>query len=583
MTFSVMSCHTLLSLLGIIMLNLKNIKTREDLATFLGVELQFLTYILYNVRTDNLYTKFEIPKKNGDVRVLNAPHNNLKDIQKRLMNSLYRHQSDIRKYKNIKVNISHGFEQKKSIMTNAQIHKNKRFVLNIDLKDFFTSFHFGRVAGFFEKNANFNIPKDIATILAQLCCYEGSLPQGAPTSPLISNMICNIFDMRILKLAKKYKLDYTRYADDLTFSTNNRNFLNLYDDFLLHISKEVKKAGFCINEKKTRLFYKDSRQEVTGLVVNKKISVNRSYYKYTRAMADSLYKNNSFNINGESGTVNQLEGRFAFINQIDRFNNKEISGGKHTNSKENNDKKLNYREKEYQKFIFYKYFFANQKPLIITEGKTDILYLKSALKRLYTNFPNLISKNNNGKFEFKISFLKRTKRLEYFLNFSRDGADSIKNIYDFFTGRGVINYSEYFKKVTEGMAENPIILIFDNEISNSKKPIRKFINYINKKDDIDKFKEELYLHVIDNLFITTHQLVNDKEECEIEDLFNRKLLNHKIDGKTFCRDLEKFDEQSHYSKERFSKYISKNYKKINFNNFKPILEKIDKIIASYQK
>ncbi|WP_298980004.1 retron Ec67 family RNA-directed DNA polymerase/endonuclease, partial [uncultured Campylobacter sp.] len=466
------------------MLSLKDVKTRKDFAVFLGIELKLLTYILYHIKVENLYTTFEIPKKNGGTRIINAPDKKiLKKIQNRLMNKLYNYQNKIKKDENIKINISHGFEKGKSIITNARIHRNKRFVLNIDLKDFFASFHFGRVVGFFEKNINFRIPKDIAIIIAQLCCYKGSLPQGAPTSPIISNIICNIFDMRILKLAKKYKLDYTRYADDLTFSTNNKDFLNIYNEFLLCISKEVEKAGFCINQKKTRLFYKDSRQEVTGLVVNKKLNVSHAYYKTTRAMAHSFYKNKSFNIDGKDATMNQLEGRFAFINQIDRYNNIiNINDNKHNDGKKSNDKKLNCREKEYQKFIFYKYFFANQKPLIITEGKTDILYLKSAIKSLYAYFPDLIKKNSNDEFEFKVSFLRKTKRLEYFLNFVKDGADSIQNIYRFFVGREVVNYSEYFKKITKDIAANPVILIFDNEIPNNKKPVRKFINFTNKKE-----------------------------------------------------------------------------------------------------
>ena len=501
------------------------------------------------------------------------------------MSKLYNYQNKIKKDENIKINISHGFEKGKSIITNARIHRNKRFVLNIDLKDFFASFHFGRVIGFFEKNINFRIPKDIAIIIAQLCCYKGSLPQGAPTSPIISNIICNIFDMRVLKLAKKYKLDYTRYADDLTFSTNNKDFLNMYNEFLLCISKEVEKAGFCINQKKTRLFYKDSRQEVTGLVVNKKISINHGYCKYTRAMANSLYKNKAFNIDGEDATMNQLEGRFAFINQIDWQNNIiNINDNKHNDCKKNNDKKLNCREKEYQKFIFYKYFFANQKPLIITEGKTDILYLKSSIKSLYVDFPDLIKKNSNDKFEFKVSFLRRTKRLEYFLNFVKDGADSIQNIYRFFVGREVVNYSEYFKKITKDIAANPVILIFDNEIPNNKKPVRKFINFTNKKEFENILEKKLYANIVDNLFMITNQLVRDKKECEIEDLFNDKTLNHKIDGKVFCRDSAIFDKQKHYSKEIFSKYISKNYKDkdIDFINFKPMLKNIVEIITNYK-
>ena len=145
------------------------------------------------------------------------------------------------------------------------------------MKDFFDSIHIGRVCGFFEKNKYFNLPHGAAVTIAQLACYQGKLPQGAPTSPIITNLICQVLDMHLLSLAKRYKLDYTRYADDMTFSTNDRSILERWDSFYEELDKKVKKAGFSINEKKTRITYRDSKQIVTGLVVNKKISVDHSY------------------------------------------------------------------------------------------------------------------------------------------------------------------------------------------------------------------------------------------------------------------------------------------------------------------
>ena len=147
------------------------------------------------------------------------------------------------------------------------------------------------------------------------------MPQGAPTSPIITNFLCQILDHRLLKISKKYRLDYTRYADDLTFSTNNGNFLELKDEFLNEIQREISHAGFKINEKKTRLLYKDSRQMVTGLVVNKKLNVTQEYFRTTKAMAHSLYTKGEFIIDGQPGTIEQLEGRFSFINQLDWYNN----------------------------------------------------------------------------------------------------------------------------------------------------------------------------------------------------------------------------------------------------------------------
>ncbi|XUD04974.1 hypothetical protein IGJ34_002977 [Enterococcus sp. AZ177] len=261
-----------------------------------------------------------------------------------------------------------------------------------------------------------------------------------------------------MKLAKKYKLDYSRYADDLTFSTNNTLFLSQEKIFLKKLTKEIERAGFKLNAKKTRLQFNSSRQEVTGLVVNKKISVPREYYKNTRAMAHNLYKNGEFIINGVSGNINQLEGRFAFINQLDKFNNKlEYNTSLNLNNieyqkyllsikrKEKNHhvmlQMLNAREKEYQKFLYYKYFYGNKIPTIVTEGKTDVRYIKAALKNLYKDYPNLIEKKNN-EFVFKVFFFKKSKRIKnkdisrykYFFNLPIDGADSMKKYVQFFFG-----------------------------------------------------------------------------------------------------------------------------------------------------
>jgi RNA-directed DNA polymerase len=549
------------------------IKTRNELADFLNVPRKQLSYVLYVKGINNLYTSFEIHKKNGGVRNINAPLEELKDIQRKLAEALYK-QMKKRKKKN---NISHAFEKNKSIITNAKIHRNKRLVLNIDLENFFESIHFGRVRGFFIKNNNFLLPIEVATVIAQISCYEGKLPQGAPSSPIISNLICEILDHRLLKLAKKYKLDYTRFADDLTFSTNDKNFLGLQSEFYEEISKELIRAGFKINEKKKRLQLRDSRQVVTGLVVNKKINVNRIYYKETRAMAHKLYKQGSFEINGEPATLNQLEGRFAFINQLTWYNNKK-DGGKHFNN-------LSSRESQYQKFLFYKYFFANPKPLIVTEGKTDIAYLKSALKNLYKEYPDLVTKNSDGTFEFKVSFLKKTKRLGYFLGIYRDGGNALNNIYNFFDSKkSAPNYLSYFKKISNNLPKNPVILMFDNEIKSGKnKPIGKFLNHAGlnvKKRGI--LENEYMIDIIDNLYLLTVPLIGGKSECDIEDLFEDITLSHKIGGRGFIK-KDNYDVSKYYGKEMFSKYILNNYSDINFNEFRSVLDNINNIIDIYTK
>lgn len=141
---------------------------------------------------------------------------------------------------------------------------------------------------------------------------------------------------------------------------------------------------------------------------------------------------------------------------------------------------LNSKEKQYQKFMIYKTFYANEKPLIITEGKTDVLYIKAALKKYYKYFPNLITKKDNGNFVFHVNFFKRKQKHSYYLNLVKDGADTIKNIYSncYIKTKNNKNITTvHVLKNFDGEREtNPVILIFDNEmVSNKDRPLKKFL------------------------------------------------------------------------------------------------------------
>lgn len=550
-------------------------KAREEVAKLMGIELKKLTYVLYKEKIKNLYKTFEIPKKNGDFRIIHAPKDNLKWIQRKLNNKLFEIHLDYLEGNNIKSIISHGFEKGKSIITNASVHKHKKYLLNIDIADFFPSFNFGRVRGYFHKSKEFNFSKEVSTIIAQLACYKGKLPQGAPTSPIISNFIFNIVDLRILKLAKNYKLDYTRYADDMSFSTNNKVFKKDYLAFIQELKELLEKSGFEINQNKTRLEYYSSRQEVTGLTVNDKINASRTFINNTRAMANQLYKTNSFQINGKDGTINQLEGRLSFMNQLDFSNNK--LGCRITKKKANRKffSGLNVREKQYQYFLFYKYFFRPAKPTIVTEGKTDVLHIKSALMKYYDRYPKLITKTSDGKYEFKVYFLNKTRRLDYFLGVSSDGADTMKNIWNFYTGKNnCANIFEYInnKNQNESLDKaNPVILLFDNE-QKSDRPLKNFLKYLDIKLDDGQISKQLRA----NLFLQTIPLMKGLEECEVEDLYRDEVLSVTIHGKNFCRSAED-DSEKYFGKHIFSMYIKEHYNRIDFSNFLEILDSINNL------
>lgn len=266
----------------------KQLKTRTDVANILGIDEKSLRYFLYAVKPDNMYIEFTIEKRRGGARSISAPDRRLKNIQRKLLRIL-------ENVYNPKV-CAYGFINGKSICDNANKHLKRNQLLNIDLKDYFTQINFGRVRGMLLKKP-YELGEEAATTLAQLMCYKGRLPQGAPTSPIVANMICAPMDNHFMKLAKDYQLHYTRYADDITISTKGtfptdiayeKNNTVIIGSKILDI---LRRDGFELNEEKIHLRSKDERQEVTGLIVNKKVNVRREYIKEVRAILHNYEKN----------------------------------------------------------------------------------------------------------------------------------------------------------------------------------------------------------------------------------------------------------------------------------------------------
>lgn len=227
-----------------------------------------------NKRRANTYSTFEIPKKSGGTRKISSPCPSLMAMQECL--------NEVFKVIYEPSDVVMGFVPRRSIISNAAKHVNKNYVFNIDLKDFFTSIHQPRVWKVLQLPP-FSFNRTIASAIAGLCCQKdessnGVLPQGAPTSPVLTNLVCRNLDRRLCGLARKYGLTYTRYADDITFSSLH----NIYDEggsFRRELSRIIKDQGFAINDKKTRLQCKGERQDVTGLVVNEKVNVTRQFVR----------------------------------------------------------------------------------------------------------------------------------------------------------------------------------------------------------------------------------------------------------------------------------------------------------------
>lgn len=495
--------------------NLKKTTSLTELAVLLGYKPKALSYILYKIPQINKYKEFTIPKKNGGERRIKAPVDKVKHLQRRLADLLNQCFDEISQKEGHKKSLSHGFRKDHSISTNANNHTNKRHVFNIDLQDFFPSINFGRVRGFFIKNSHFELNPKIATIIAQIACHNNELPQGSPCSPIISNLIGHLLDIRMANFAKKTKCTYSRYADDLTFSTNRKEFpekialQNNGNEWASSrmLKKEIEKVGFTVNEKKTSLQYKTSRQIATGLVVNKKVNIKKEYYRQTRSMCHSLFQSNEFflgntysaepamsenaKINGTSPTVNsktplpnknakgkiiQLESILSYIYYV-----------KTRHDRDNAGKRKNYPNaitKLFRKFLFYKHFFSIDCPLIICEGKTDIVYLKCAFRQLANEYGEFVEKTGQS-LTFKIGFLNLTKNLKDVLAISEGtgGLGSLMGIYEI--------YMKPFKG--EGK-KHPVIILIDHDSGS-----QEIIKILKKREKWDSSKQ--FSFFLENLVV----------------------------------------------------------------------------------
>ena len=255
----------------------------NDVADLLEISYDLLKYHLYISKPEKRYKEFCINKSSGGLRKILAPISALKILQQKLAYVLCLIYQP-------KVSV-HGFIDNRSILTNAKIHIKKNNVLNLDIKDFFPCINFGRVRGLFIAKP-YDLPDSVATVLAQICCFDNQLPQGAPTSPIVSNMICSRLDSQLRILARDNRCNYTRYADDITFSTSIKNFPGNLAIILpngeVEIGTDLEEIiisnGFEINQSKVRLQTKYQRQEVTGLTVNQFPNISRKFVRQIRAM-----------------------------------------------------------------------------------------------------------------------------------------------------------------------------------------------------------------------------------------------------------------------------------------------------------
>jgi retron-type reverse transcriptase len=224
-------------------------------------------------RQSEYYAHFEIPKADGTSRGIASPRSAMRRAQRWIQHRVLRRVAPHL--------AAHGFVPGRSIVTHAQAHVGKSVVVRLDIENFFPSVSFRRVRQLFEA---IGYPSTVAASLANLCTLDGKLPQGAITSPDVSNLVLRNLDRRLSGLGADRGFGYTRYADDLTFSSNDRRLTSLLPFFKQIVAEE----GFAVREEKTRIMRSGRRQTVTGVVVNEQLNLPRAHRRLLRAAAHRL-------------------------------------------------------------------------------------------------------------------------------------------------------------------------------------------------------------------------------------------------------------------------------------------------------
>lgn len=309
----------------------------DDIARVLGISLAKLRWLTYHRRTSTLvhYHRFALPKKTGGQRHISAPKKTLKTAQQWVFDNVLSRVADVDHLHAA----AHGFVATRNVISNASPHVGRAVVVNLDLRDFFPSITFVRVRGVFN---TLGYSGAVATVLALLCTEpprtamkldgqrvfvavgDRQLPQGACTSPAITNLLCRRLDARLAGIARALGFSYTRYADDLTFSSSKA--LDVAT-LLFRVRRVVDSEGLVVNEDKTRVMRRGRRQEVTGVVVNDKPGVPREEVRRLRAVLHQAQREGlaAARRPDETGAlpevgafVARLRGQIAWVQLVDR-------------------------------------------------------------------------------------------------------------------------------------------------------------------------------------------------------------------------------------------------------------------------
>lgn len=251
-----------------------------DLARVLGTSPGYLKWLAFSADKQHFYTAFQIKKRRGGTRPIWSPNGKLKEMQSRLaavLQQIYPAKQCV-----------HGYIKGRGIKSNAEAHTCRRWILNIDIDNFFGSIHFGRVLGALQARP-LALSRSVSQLIASLCTYRGVLPQGAPTSPVLSNIVCRGLDSKLQRIAGTHRCTYTRYSDDITISTDRTQFpielaTTSFSGCALSPTfvEFFRASGFGLNLRKSRLVGRGRRRIVTGLTVNDSVAVPTKHWNELR-------------------------------------------------------------------------------------------------------------------------------------------------------------------------------------------------------------------------------------------------------------------------------------------------------------
>ena len=553
-----------------------------DLALVLRVSKKFISYAAYTIPDAARYTTFEVPKASGGSRIIHKPHEGLRILQARLNVVLTACLEEIEAAHGETRPVSHAFRAGRSIYTNARRHTRRRYVFNIDLQDFFPSIHFGRVRGFFLRSADFELNPEVAHLIASIATAKvvgGSiLPQGAPSSPVISNLLARPLDVRLRKVARQRGCRYTRYADDITFSTNAATFpesiactLPGAHDWQVgaRVQGAISSAGFEVNPAKTRMQYNGARQMVTGLVVNKHLNVERLSYKALRAATQRIWLTDTCDGTHPSlaslqsvpvdRLLHSIEGRLNHLYRTQREAQIELPSAS----------ELTGVSLLYSRFIHYRRFFAQSKPLVITEGPTDIIYLKLAWRDWVHRTTGAPPPKVD---ELAVQFLRITTKIKQLTGLD-EGSDHLRRFME--------NYEKRMAPMKGRTPAHPVIVLGDND-KGADPIIGAYRKRTKDSRSLADLRKEPLLHFASNLYVVLTPLSATGAYTTIEDFLDPSATASSLGTKTFHPGGKGFDTVKHFGKKLLAERVVKPKAALfTFDGFDPIIERVNEACAAY--